>query len=29
VVEPYLRGVMRFDAQVGEDARHRAELEEL
>lgn len=29
VVEPSLRGVMRFDAQVGEDARHRAELEEL
>ncbi|HEV7145765.1 MAG TPA: hypothetical protein VGN48_02075 [Pedococcus sp.] len=29
VVEPALRGVMRFDAQVGEDARHRAELEEL
>jgi hypothetical protein len=29
VVEPSLRAVMRFDAQVGEDARHRAELEEL
>jgi hypothetical protein len=29
VVEPSLRGVVRFDAQVGEDARHRAELEEL